>query len=46
MKYDYDYSLGILKPNVVYQTWDLPAEQLTSLMAKHGFRKGGRYWFR
>jgi hypothetical protein len=46
MKYDYDYTLDILRPDVVHRTAHLDPDQERELLTRKGFVRRGSYWFR
>jgi hypothetical protein len=51
MKYDYDYSIDVLKPDIVLQMWKLTASEQRELLLRKGFvfvyvDGDQAYWFR
>jgi hypothetical protein len=46
MKYNYDYSLDVRRPDIVLEVWNLAGEGGDERLWSRGYRKVGRYWYR
>jgi len=46
MKWDYRHTLGELRQDVVFQTWELEGDTLTTTMKKYGYFKYENLWIR
>lgn len=46
MKWDLDYTLGVLRPDVVMDPWSMPTNALPIAAQRHGYRQAQGYWYR
>ena len=46
MKWNYDYLLGTLRPDIVFETWPVRYQAIPFFMAKYGYAKRDGTWLR
>jgi hypothetical protein len=46
MKWNYEYLLGTLKPDLVFETWPVRHPDIPSVMGRFGYVQRGGYWVR